>query len=520
MMDGMTIALLVGSLAAGVGLGLLLRRNGAGQTLQEAQAAARKVLEAATREAEAKQREAALEVKDLQLRAREDVERETRTRREDLASLEKRVLQLEEALTKRSEQLGAKEQTVAAKDQDLQKREQVLRQRETEQADLLRKQQAFLEQVAGMTAEEAKRELMARFEEEARGDAARMAKRIEDESREQAERKAQWVIGNAIQRIANEYVQEVTVSVVHLPSDDLKGRIIGREGRNIRALESATGVDLIIDDTPEAILVSAFDPVRREVARVAIERLIADGRIHPARIEEMVEKVRKEIEDSIKEEGEKAASNVGIHNLHPELIKLLGRLKYRTSYGQNVLAHSQEVAYLCGSLAAELKLDAKLAKRSGLLHDIGKAVSHEVEGPHAVVGADLARKYGEQPRVVNAIGSHHRDIPPETVEAVLIDVGDALSAARPGARRESFDAYVKRLEKLEAVANSFKGVERSYAIQAGREIRIIVKPEEISDVLSAQISRDIARKIEDELVYPGQIKVTVIRESRFVEYAR
>ncbi|HYQ48171.1 MAG TPA: ribonuclease Y, partial [Thermodesulfovibrionales bacterium] len=377
-----------------------------------------------------------------------------------------------------------------------------------------------LEKISGISTDEAKQEILRRTEEDSRLEIAKLVKKIEDEARESSEKKAKEIMGFAIQRYASDYVADATVSAVSLPGDEMKGRIIGREGRNIRALEAATGVDLIVDDTPEMVTLSGFDPVRREIAKLSLERLIADGRIHPTRIEEVVEKVRKEIDANIREEGEKAVFDLGLSGIHPELIKTLGRLKYRTSYGQNMLQHSREVAYLAGMMAGELGVDTKLAKRSGLLHDLGKAIDHETEGSHQEIGSTLAKKFGENYKVVNAIYSHHGDADPLTVEAALVAAADALSAARPGVRRESIEHYLKRLEELEKLALSFKGVEKCYAIQAGREIRIIVKPEEVNDELSAMIARDLSKKIEAEMSYPGQIKVTVIRESRHVEYAK
>jgi ribonuclease Y len=385
---------------------------------------------------------------------------------------------------------------------------------------LLKDQKDTLERISGLSSEEARQELLRQVEEDSRFESARLAKRIEDEARENAEKKAKEVIGFSIQRYASDYVTDSTVSSVTLPNDEMKGRIIGREGRNIRALEAATGVDLIVDDTPETVTLSAFDPVRREIARLSLERLITDGRIHPTRIEEIVEKVKKEIEAHIREEGEKAVFDFGLPGIHPELIRLIGRLKYRTSYGQNVLQHSREVAYLAGMMAGELRIDPKLAKRAGILHDIGKAVDHEIEGSHQEIGANIAKKYGESQKVINAVLVHHGEGDPMTVEAALVAASDALSAARPGVRKESIENYLKRLEKLEQMALSYRGVEKCYAIQAGREIRIIVKPEDVNDETSSMISRELARKIEAEMTYPGQIKVTVIRESRYVEYAK
>ncbi|RMD51875.1 MAG: ribonuclease Y, partial [Nitrospirae bacterium] len=402
----------------------------------------------------------------------------------------------------------------------LQYREKRIAAKESEIEKLKKEHTSILEKTARLSVEEAKKELMAKIEEDSRFEAAKLAKSIEDEAKETAHKRAQEIISLAVQRYASDFVSDATITTVSIPSDKMKGRIIGREGRNIKALEQATGIELIIDDTPDTVIISSFDPVRREVAKLALERLIADGRIHPARIEEVVEKIKKDVDQMILEEGERAVFDLGIHNIHPELIKLIGRLKFRTSYAQNVLQHSKEVAYLAGIMASELGVDIKLAKRAGLLHDIGKAVDHEVEGSHQAIGAELAKKYGEDSRIVNAIAVHHGEGEPKTVEAVLVAAADALSAARPGARKESLEGYLKRLEKLEEIANSFEGVEKSYAIQAGREVRIIVKPEELSDEMCAQLARELAKKIEKELTYPGQIKVTVVRESRFVHYAK
>ena len=423
------------------------------------------------------------------------------------------MLQREESLDKKVENLEQRDEAIAKKQKEIQKSLEEVQQ-------LYKKQVEELERLSGLSSEDAKQLLLNNIEKQIRHEAAMMIKDIEVKAKEEAERKAKEVIASAIQKCSADHVAETTVSVVPLPNDEMKGRIIGREGRNIRTLETLTGIDLIIDDTPEAVILSGFDPIRREVARVALEKLIVDGRIHPARIEEMVDKAKKEVDNYIKEQGEQATFETGVHGLHPEIIKLLGRLRFRTSYGQNVLKHSIEVAHLAASMAAELGADVKTAKRAGLLHDIGKAVDHEVEGPHVQIGADLAKKYKESADIVHAISAHHGDIEATTVEAVLVQAADAISAARPGARRETLESYIKRLEKIEEIANSFDGVEKSFAIQAGREVRIMVKPEDVSDSEIVYIARDIVKKIEDELEYPGQIKVNVIRETRAIEYAK
>jgi len=514
------VVLLLVGLAGGFGLGLLIKGKVAAGKIKDAEAEAARIIAAAEREAETKRKEAVLEVKDKLYQARADFEKENREKRLEIQNQERRLAQKEENLEKKVDLVERRESDIVRRERELTTREKVAIEKEERFEKGLREQRQMLEKIASMTAEEAKRQLMLSMEDEAKFEAAKTIKRIEDEAKEEADKKAKNIISLAIQRYASDYVAEATVSVVNLPNDEMKGRIIGREGRNIRAIEAATGIDLIIDDTPEAVILSCYDPLRREIARLTIERLIQDGRIHPARIEEIAEKVKKDLDVSMKEEGEKAAFDLGIHNMHPEIVKLIGRLKYRTSYGQNVLMHSREVAYFAGIMAAECGVDQKLARRAGLLHDLGKAIDHEVEGTHPQIGGDLAKKYGESAKVINAIMTHHGDGESNCVEAVLVAAADALSAGRPGVRRETLESYLKRLEQLESTANSFKGVEKSYAIQAGREIRIIVKPEDLSDAHSAQLSRDIAKKIEQELSYPGQIKVTVVRESRYVEYAK
>jgi len=472
-----------------------------------------KMLDEAAKEVEAKKKEILLEAKDEIHRNRQDAEKDIRERRRELDRVERRIIQKEEMIDKKTENMEKKEQILLEKEKETEKTQQDLQM-------ILSQQLKELERLSGLSSEEAKELLLYNVSQQIRQETAVLIRSIEIEAKEEADKKAKNIVSLAIQKCAADVVSESTVSVVPLPNDEMKGRIIGREGRNIRTFEALSGVDLIIDDTPEAVILSSFDPIRREVARVALGNLVSDGRIHPARIEEMVEKARKEIEQEIREVGEQAAFEVGVHGLHPELIKLLGRLKYRTSYGQNVLRHSVEVAHLAGIMAAELEVDIMLAKRSGLLHDIGKAVDHEVSGPHVEIGVDLAKKYRENKDVIHGIEAHHGDIEPETVEAVLVQAADAISASRPGARRETLETYIKRLEKLENVAESFSGVDRTFAIQAGREIRIIVKPEEIDDLHSINLARDIAAKIEQDLDYPGQIKVVVIRETRSVEYAK
>ncbi len=474
----------------------------------------------AEEEAERIVKEARVRGKEEAYAYRKEAESEFKERQKELHAQERRLNQKQEQLEKKQDLVDQRELEIIKKAKELERVEREVAEKEREVTAALERQKAELERISGMSAQEAKEYLLKNLEEEVRQEAAILVKKIETEAKETAAKKAKEILALAISRYAGDFVAERTVSVVALPNDEMKGRIIGREGRNIRAIEAATGIDIIIDDTPEAVLISGFNPVRREVARIALERLVADGRIHPARIEEVVHKVEKEIEIAIREAGEQATFDVGVYGIHPELVKLLGKLKFRTSYAQNVLQHSVEVAFLCGIMASELGLNVKQAKRAGLLHDIGKAVDHEIEGPHAIIGADLAKKYGERQEVIHAIAAHHEDVKPETVLAVLVQAADALSGARPGARQEIYESYVKRLEDLEAIAKSFKGVQKTYAIQAGREIRIIVNSDQISDAEATLLSRDVAKKIESELSYPGQIKVTVIRETRSVDYAK
>jgi ribonuclease Y len=519
----MWLAIIVGGLVGalvGLPVGLLLERRRQTRITQGAVAEAQRILREAERDAEARRREADLEIKDKALQARTEVEQDLRARREEVQSFEKRLSQREEILDRKLEAMDRREREMAGREQELKARDQAVGKQETQWAALIEQAQRKLEQTAGLTADEAKAQLVQALEEEAKLDAATRIKRIEDGANETGEERAKQIIGRAICRIASEYVAEAAVSVVDLPSDDMKGRIIGREGRNIRALEKATGIDIIVDDTPETIILSGFDSVRREVARVAIQRLIQDGRIHPARIEETVEKVEKEVEKDIREAGEQTCFELGITGMHPELVRMVGRLKYRYSYSQNQLAHTKEVASLAGLLAAELKLDVKAVKRAALLHDIGKAADQGSETSHALLSAELAKKYNEDARVINIIAAHHEEVAPQYPEAVLLQAADTLSAARPGARREIMETYVRRLAKLEEIATSFKGVEKCFAIQAGREVRVVVEGEQVNDQAAFVMARDIAKRIEDEMEYPGQIKVTVIRETRAVEYAR
>jgi len=465
-------------------------------------------------------KEAELKAKDLLVDARAQAEREVREERRELAALESKLAAREESIDKRLENFERREAELGRRDQALRAREKALGERESEQQALIEAARAKLEAVAGLTREEARRQLVDEMVGQARHDAARQIRVVEEEAREEADRRAKRIVSIAIERLAGEFVTERTVSVLALPNDEMKGRIIGREGRNIRAIEAATGVDIIIDDTPEAVVISCHNPIRREIARIALERLISDGRIHPGRIEEVVRKAEQEVEESMREAGQRAILEVGVHGVHPELVKLLGMLKYRYSYAQNVLMHSLEAAFLCGAMAAELGLNEKQARRAALLHDIGKALTHEIEGSHALIGAELARKYGESAKIVNAIAAHHEEVKAETILAPLVDAADALSGARPGARREVLESYVKRLEDLEQIAKSFKGVDKCFAVQAGREMRIIVEPGQVSDDDATLLAREVAKKIETDMTYPGQIRVTVIRETRATEVAR
>ena len=506
------IGIIVG-LVIGIFAGIQIRKNISEKEISSAEEEAKRIINESIKSAESKKREALVEAKEEILKARNEYEKEVKERRSDLQKQERRLQQKEETLDRKTDNIEKKEETLARRLSELEEaREEV--------ATVKKTQMEVLERISGFTAEEAKNYLISQLETEVTHESAMKIKEIEARFKEEADTMAREMISLAIQRCAADHVAEATVSVVPLPNDEMKGRIIGREGRNIRTLETLTGVDLIIDDTPEAITVSCFDPVRREIARIALEKLILDGRIHPARIEEMVEKAKREVDATIKAEGERAVFETNVHGLHPELVKLLGRMKYRTSYGQNVLNHSIEVSHVAGLLAAEIGANVAEAKRAGLLHDLGKAIDHEVEGSHVAIGVELARKYKESEAIVHAIEAHHNDVEPKTVVACLVQAADAISAARPGARRENLENYIKRLEKLEEITSSFPGVEKSYAIQAGREVRIMVKPEQVSEDQMVLLARDIAKKIEEELEYPGQIKVHVLRETKVIEYAK
>lgn len=496
-----------------MGIGYFIRKSFAEAKISSAEEEARQICDRASKEADALKKEALLSAKDEIHLMRTDIERDLRERRNEVQRQEQRVLQKEESLDKKLESLERKEEQLANKERRVEEL-----QKNAEHAYQM--QATELQRIANLNIEQARDIVMQQVEQEARADATHLMRQIEQQTKEDADKLAREIIATALQRCASDHVTESTVSVISLPNEEMKGRIIGREGRNIRALETLTGIDLIIDDTPEAVILSGFDPIRREIARQALEKLVADGRIHPARIEEMVEKARKEVDDRIREHGEQASFETGVHGLHPDLIKILGRLKYRTSYGQNVLNHSLEVAYLTGLMAAELGQDVHLARRAGLLHDMGKAIDHEMEGSHVEIGVELARKYKEHPVVINSIASHHGDTEPTSIIAMLVAAADTLSAARPGARRETLETYIKRLQRLEEITEQFEGVEKSYAIQAGREIRVIVQPDKIDDLESFRLAKNITKKIENELNYPGYIKVTVIRETRAVEYAK
>jgi ribonuclease Y len=521
-MTELLLAALAGIL---VGAGLIalwtrLRGSRLAEMERSSRATAARIIEEARIEGDAVRREAQIQAKDLLIEAKAEWEQEAREQRREIGVAEKRIAQKEESIDRKVEAVAARETDLGKREEGLQAKERDIETRKAEYDQLVDGVRQKLEQTAGMTRDEAKRTLMEQMVDEARHDAAQRIRHVEAEAREEADRRAKKIVSIAIERMAGEFVAERTVSVIPLPSDDMKGRIIGREGRNIRAIEAATGVDLIIDDTPEVVVISCHNPIRRELARLALDRLVSDGRIHPGRIEEVVRKAEQELDEAIREAGQRAILEVGIHGLHPELVKLVGMLKYRYSYAQNVLNHSIETAFIAGAMAAELGLNEKQARRAGLLHDIGKALTHEVEGSHAIIGGEIARKYGENAKIVNAIAAHHEEVKAETILAPLVDAADALSGARPGARREVLESYVKRLEDLERISNSFRGVEKSFAVQAGREIRIIVDPGTVPDDQTLLLARDVARKIEQEMTYPGQIKVTVIRETRASDLAR
>ena len=518
--NSMIILVVIGSIALGVLLGYLLRQRLFKNRQASSEMLSARIVDEAKKESETIKKEAVIQAKENLLKVKTEFEKDTRERKSELENLEKKIRLKEENLDKRIDQLSQKEANFENRDKSLVNKESAFHEKQEKLHRMIEEQTRKLEEIAGISSEEAKNFLIQSMETEAKRDAAVLVRKIEEEAKRTADKQSREIIAYSIQRYAGDFVAENTVSVVNLPSDEMKGRIIGREGRNIRAIEAATGIDLIVDDTPEAVVLSSFDPIRREVARISLERLISDGRIHPGRIEDIVKKVRTEVDTIIRETGERTSFDVGVHDIHPEIINLLGSLKFRRSFSQNVLQHSIEVAHLTGMMAAELKMNVKEAKRAGLLHDIGKAIDHEVEGTHAAIGADYAKRFGESPRIVQAIATHHDDGRTNTLLGVLVQAADTLSAARPGARREMLETYVKRLEELEAIANSFNGVDKCYAIQAGREIRILVENEKISDNDAVMLCRDIIKKIEKDLTYPGQIKVTVIRETRVSDYAR
>lgn len=516
------VAMMIGvvMLAVGVGVGFMLRKGILGREIKSAEDRAKSLIDEAQSRAKTIEKEAELIARDHQFKAKTEIEEEEKKRRQDLSVIERRLLSKEETIDRKTEGLERREGDLKRTEQSLESKKKNLEDQEKKYTDIIQESKNALERISGLSSEEAKRILLDKMVSEASLDAAKKLKQIEEETKENAEKNSRKILSLAIERMAGEWVQEASVSVVKLPSEDMKGRVIGREGRNIRALEQVTGVDLIIDDTPGAVVLSSHNPIRREIARITLERLLVDGRIHPARIEEMLEKVTQEIEKGIREAGQQALLELDIHGVHPELVRLLGSLKYRYSYAQNVLRHSVEVGFICGIMASELGMDPKVARRAGLLHDIGKAVSHEIEGSHAVIGGELTKKYGETPPVVHGVWAHHEDIPQESVLDHLVEAADALSGARPGARMESAETYVKRLEDLEKIATSYNQVEKAFAIQAGRELRVMVQPDKIADADAAMLCRDITKKIESELTYPGQIKVTVIRETRAVDFAK
>ncbi len=518
--NGLIILIVLGSIAIGVVLGYLFQVRLAKKKLESSENLADRIVDEAKKEAETIRKEAVLQAKENLFRAKAEFEKETKESKTEFENLEKKLRAKEETLEKKADSLAQREAGLDGREKSFAGKEAQVNEKNEKLTRLIEQQKENLEKVAGLSSEEAKKQLIQAIEGDAKKDAAALVRKIEEEAKNAAEKKSREIIAYAVQRYASDHVAENTVSVVSLPNDEMKGRIIGREGRNIRAIEAATGIDLIVDDTPEAVVLSSFDPIRREVARLSLERLITDGRIHPGRIEDIVKKVRTEVDTIIRETGERTSFDVGVHDIHPEIIYLLGSLKYRTSFSQNVLQHSVDVAYLTGMMAAELKMNVKEAKRAGLLHDIGKAVDHKIEGTHAAIGADYARRFGESPRIVQAIATHHDDGRTNTLLGVLVQAADTLSAARPGARREMLESYVKRLEELETIAKSFNGVDKCFAIQAGREIRILVENEKISDNDAVMLCRDIIKKIEEDLTYPGQIRVTVIRETRVSDYAK